>query len=192
MDALEAQKNRVYIAPALNILYASMLEAEQGRFGFPPSAVEKYKRELDVCIAALIEMKKRGIKVLPGGDYGFAWTPHGAYRDLELFVKLLGWTPMEAILAGTALGGEIMMHSNELGKVKPGYYADLILVNGNPLEDISLLSDPENLDVILINGHVHKDAGAFPHKLSPERNLIDEARDLEAREKKTEGKLNGV
>lgn len=192
MDALEAQKNRVYVAPALNILYASMLEAEQGRFGFPPSAAEKYKRELDVCIAALVEMKKRGIKVLPGGDYGFAWTPHGAYRDLELFVKLLGYTPMEAILAGTALGGEIMMHPDELGKVQLGYYADLLLVKGNPLEDISLLSDPANLDVILINGKVHKDASSFPHRLSAERNLMEEARDVEGREKTTEGKLNGV
>ncbi|KAH7914913.1 dipeptidase [Hygrophoropsis aurantiaca] len=157
MYALEAQKNRVYVAPALNILYASMLEAEQGRFGFPKSAVEKYKRELDVCIAGLKEMRKRGVKVLPGGDYGFAWTPHGSYRDLELFVNLVGFTPMEAILSATALGGEIMMHPNELGKVQPGYYADLLLVNGNPLEDITLLSDPKNLDVIVINGRVHKD-----------------------------------
>ena len=57
---------------------------------------------------------------------------------------------MEAILSATALGGEIMLHPHELGKVHPGYYADLLLVNGNPLEDISLLSHSENIEVIVV------------------------------------------
>ncbi|KAF9240849.1 dipeptidase [Melanogaster broomeanus] len=151
MDALEAQKNRVYFAPAMNLLYMTLLVAEKTQFGFKKSDAEKYKRELDICIAALKEMKKRGIRILPGGDYGFAWAPHGSYQDLELFVNLLGFTPMEAILSATALGGEIMMHPHELGKVQPGYYADLILVDGNPLEDISVLT-PTNgkLDLIMI------------------------------------------
>ena len=60
--------------------------------------------------------------LLPGGDYGFAWTPHGRYaRDLEHFVTLLGFTPMEAILSATALGGEIMLKPEDPGKVTPGY-----------------------------------------------------------------------
>jgi len=80
----------------------------------------------------------------------FAWTPHGTYRDLELFVNLLGFTPMEAILSATALGGEIMLHPHELGKVQTGYYADLILVNGNPLDDITVLSGPKNIDLVMI------------------------------------------
>jgi imidazolonepropionase-like amidohydrolase len=84
---------------------------------------------------------------------------HCAYtsnRDLELFVKLLDFTPMEAILSATALGGEIMLHPHELGKVQPGYYADLLLVNGNPLEDISLLSHSENIEVIvMVSRSVH-------------------------------------
>ncbi|KAF8119337.1 hypothetical protein EV363DRAFT_1386201 [Boletus edulis] len=157
MDALEAQKDRIFVAPTLSILYSSLLAAEKSQFRFTTSAVPKYRRELDICIAASKEMKRRGIKVLPGGDYGFAWTPHGSYQDLELFVNLLGYTPMEAILSATALGGEVMLHPHELGKVQPGYYADLLLVDGNPLEDISVLT-PTNgkLDVIMINGQIHK------------------------------------
>ena len=43
-------------------------------------------------------MKKRGIRVVVGGDYGFAWTPQGTNaRDLEHFVKLFGYSPMEAL-----------------------------------------------------------------------------------------------
>lgn len=57
---------------------------------------------------------------------------------------------MEAILSATALGGEIMMHPHELGKVLPGYYADLILVDGNPLEDIKLLTGHKHIDFVMI------------------------------------------
>ena len=47
--------------------------------------------------------------MLPGGDYGFASTPHGTYaRDLWLFVKILGFSPMETLVAATRLGGELM------------------------------------------------------------------------------------
>ena len=63
---------------------------------------------------------------------------------------MLGFTPMESILAATALGGEIMMHPNEIGKVQPGFYADLLLVDGNPLEDISLLTGHKHLDLVMI------------------------------------------
>jgi hypothetical protein len=64
-------------------------------------------------------MHKRGIVVLPGGDYGFAWTPHGTYaRDLEHFVKLLGFTPHEAIIAATAGVAKLFMRGHELGAIR--------------------------------------------------------------------------
>ena len=57
----------------------------------------------------MVELKRRGVRVLPGGDYGFPWNPHGNNaRDLAFFVDLLGYTPMEAIVAATSLGGELM------------------------------------------------------------------------------------
>ncbi|KAK5637369.1 hypothetical protein RRF57_013081 [Xylaria bambusicola] len=114
-------------------------------------------KEVDVACRAMKEMHKRGIRVLPGGDYGFAWTPHGTYaRELAHFVNLFGYTPKESLLAATALGGEMMGHPDVLGKVQPGYYADVILVDGNPLEDITIFQDSFNLHAIVINGHVHK------------------------------------
>lgn len=86
-----------------------------------------------------------------------AWTPHGTYaRDLEHFVKLLDFTPMESILAATAGIAKLFMREDELGMVKPGYFADCILVDGNPLDDITVLQDHEKLNVIMINGRIHK------------------------------------
>jgi imidazolonepropionase-like amidohydrolase len=95
--------------------------------------------------------------VLPGGDYGFAWNPHGTYaRDLLLFVDVLGFTPMETLVAATRLGGEIMGHPGELGQIKPGYLADLLLVDGDPLADIKLLQRQDALLVIMKDGRLHK------------------------------------
>ncbi|KAK2818419.1 hypothetical protein FQN49_007918, partial [Arthroderma sp. PD_2] len=90
-------------------------------------------------------------------DYGFAWTPHGTYaRDLMHFQDLLGFTAHESVIAATAGVAKLFMREHELGKILPGYYADCILVDGNPLENISVLQEHAKLDVILINGRVHK------------------------------------
>ena len=63
-----------------------------------------YHRELEVAIESLKKMHKRGIRILPGGDYGFAWIKHGTNaKDLEYFVKYLGFSPMEALVAATIL-----------------------------------------------------------------------------------------
>lgn len=63
---------------------------------------------------------------------------------------------MESILAPTAGVAKLFMQENELGKIKPGYFVDCILVDGNPLEDISVLQNHDKLNVILINGRIHK------------------------------------
>jgi imidazolonepropionase-like amidohydrolase len=95
--------------------------------------------------------------VLPGGDYGFVYTPHGTYaRDLWLFVKLLGYSPMETLVAATRLGGEIMGRPGELGVVTPGALADLLLVDGDPLADIAILQDRGAIRMIMKDGALHK------------------------------------
>lgn len=163
MDMLEQAKDWVFVAPAVNWLIATLYEAAD--FGYPQEAAEAagYKRELEIATEAMIEMHKRGIKVLPGGDYGFAWTPHGTYaRDLQHFVERFGFSPMEAIVSATALGGEIMQRPDELGKVQPGYLADLLLVDGDPLADITVLQDHDKLNYIMKDGKFHKETPETP------------------------------
>jgi imidazolonepropionase-like amidohydrolase len=161
MDMLESAKDWIFVAPGINWLIATLYEAAD--FGFPQEAAEAvgYKRELEIATAGMIEMHKRGIRVLPGGDYGFAWTPHGTYaRDLQHFVERFGFSPMEAVLAATALGGEIMLQPDELGKVQPGYLADLLLVDGDPLADITVLQDHDKLNLVMKDGKIHKESPA--------------------------------
>jgi imidazolonepropionase-like amidohydrolase len=158
IDMLEKMKDTVFVSPAINFPWTSAT-GEATPYGLTPKmAVKKgLKREVDTASVAMQKMHKRGIRILPGGDYGFAWAPHGTYaRDLVHFVNMFGFTPMESIIAATAWGGEIMGHPDVLGKVLPGYYADVILVNGDPLEDLALFQETQNLHAIVINGHIHK------------------------------------
>ena len=131
---LEANKDKFFVGPGIGWLVNTSRNA--GPWGIKPDAQLgiQYARELEIAVECMRKMHRRGIRVLPGGDYGFAWTPHGTNaKDLEYFVDMIGITPMEALLAATKHGGEIMGRPNELGQVKPGYLADLLLVDGDPL-----------------------------------------------------------
>ena len=159
-DLLEANRDRLFVAPALSVTWTRLHEA--GNYGLPslPAMKARIQRDLDLTIACMIDLKKRGVRVLPGGDYGFMWNPHGRNaRDLTYFVDLLGFTPMEAIVGATKWGGEIMGMGGELGQVKPGYLADLIVVDGDPLADLTLLEDAKRLVAIMKDGVFHKLTG---------------------------------
>jgi imidazolonepropionase-like amidohydrolase len=114
-------------------------------------------------------MHKRGIRILPGGDYGFAWMPHGTNaRDLEYFVKYIGMTPMEVLLSATRLGGELMMRPHELGQIREGYLADILLVDGDPLKDLAVLQDPRKITLVMKDGEIFKTS----HDVVPPRGEV--------------------
>jgi len=153
LDMLEAKKDRIFVAPGIAILLAMLYEAEPWGITHAKAVAMGYQHEWDAAQESLRAMHKRGIRILPGGDYGFAMTPHCQNaRDLEFFVKYLGFTPMEAIRSATLYGGQIMMKPNELGVVKDGYLADLLLVDGDPLANLSILRDPKRILAVMKDG----------------------------------------
>ena len=158
LDMLEARKDEIFVGPAMGIMFATS-EGEGAKWGIDkdhPVAIY-FKRELEMCVENMKKLRARGVRVLPGGDYGFAWNPIGTNaRDLEHFVKLLGCTPMEAIVAATKLGGELMGMGEELGQIRAGYLADLLLVDGNPAADVTILQDKNRLLGIMKDGSFHK------------------------------------
>src|ERR1700729_1876930 len=108
-------------------------------------------------------LRKRGVRILIGGDYGVAQSPQGDNaRDLKHFVDLLGFSPSEALQCGTRIGGQVMGMGNELGQIKKGYIADLLLVDGDPLKDLDLVVHEKNLHVIMKEGSLYKDQSAQP------------------------------
>jgi imidazolonepropionase-like amidohydrolase len=161
-DLLEAHKDRLFVAPALSVTVTRLRDA--GKFSLPSSASMKQRIETDLALTidCMKDLKRRGVRVLPGGDYGFMWNPHGNNaRDLAYFVDLLGFTPMEAIVGATQWGGEIMGMGDELGMVRKGFLADLLLVDGDPLADLSILEDRGRLLAIMKDGIFHKQDRPF-------------------------------
>jgi imidazolonepropionase-like amidohydrolase len=156
VDLLTARKEDLFVAPTVGIVQATLDATPPPHFD-----MSHMKRDAAIVIEhqqkLMPELKKRGVRLLPGGDYGFPFNPNGRNaRDLELFVKHFGFTPIEALVAATRHGGELMGMGNELGQVRTGYLADLLLVRGDPTADVRVLQDRNNLLAIMKDGRFHK------------------------------------
>lgn len=158
LDMLESVKHRVIVGPAFGLVHNSVFEGDV--VGLTKEVVEKMGllRKLEHTVATYHEMRKRGMRVVVGGDYGFTITPMGQNaRDIGHFVKFFGYTPAEALKCATAVGGDLMGHKGELGVITGGALADILLVDGNPLLDQSVLVGPSKFDMIMKDGTMYRD-----------------------------------
>jgi len=170
LDMLEAVKDKVIIGPAFGLVHNCVFEGDV--VGLTKDVVERMgmPRKLEFTIATYKEMRKRGMRVVVGGDYGFTVTPIGQNaRDIGHFVKFFGYTPAEALKCATAVGGDLMGHRGELGLIKEGALADILLVDGNPLLDQSVLVGPQRFSMIMKDGKMHRDPR---DRAMPERRKI--------------------
>jgi imidazolonepropionase-like amidohydrolase len=157
LDLLEAHKMQHFIAPGLAWLINTSHHASA--WGLTPEVTRKmgYHRELEAAVETMKALRRRGVRILPGGDYGFAWTPHGTNaKDLEYFVKYVGMSPMEALLSATAWGGPMMGRGKELGYLREGCLADILLIDGDPLADITVLQDQARILAVMKDGEFHR------------------------------------
>jgi imidazolonepropionase-like amidohydrolase len=158
-DLLEAHKDQLFVAPAVGLLWARTHEAEA--FGVTREVAERMGAPagLERTQRLYPQLRRRGIRVLPGGDYGFPYHPIGTNaRDLQFFVDLLGFTPTETLVAATRHGGELMGKGELIGQIKAGYLADLLVVDGDPTQDVRILQDAARIAAIMKDGAFHKRA----------------------------------
>lgn len=156
LDLLEANKDWVFVSPNIGFTAIAAYEGEQW---FTEEQVQQlgFREELAAAVTGLKELQRRGVRILGGGDYGFGLTPHGNNaRDLDHLVRHCGFTPMEAVLSMTRDGGAAMDMPEELGQIREGFLADLLLVDGNPLDDLLIMLDRDKLQVVMKDGHLHK------------------------------------
>jgi imidazolonepropionase-like amidohydrolase len=162
LDMLEEAKERIFVAPTVSLFHTMLSEAEPWISGDAARGMG-IQELLDASAKTHTELRKRGIRHVIGGDYGFAWSKQGTNaRDVRFFIDYYGYSPTEALRCATRNGGALMMlgRSDKLGEVKEGHLADLLLVNGDPLADVSLLVNPERLVVIMKDGHLYKNASS--------------------------------
>lgn len=177
IEMIAERKERVFVVPGLGYHWGILNRGLA--CGIPQEVIDAsaYQDEWERGCAAMAKMREAGIRVVPGGDYGFVWCPHGEYaKDLELFVADMGFSPMEAIVAATKHGSELMRTESDTGTIEAGKYADLVIVDGDPLEDIAIFQDRSKLALVMKDGKVMVNTLGMPQALQP---LADFTMDIE-------------
>mgnify|MGYP002623083302 FL=1 len=139
------------VVPALYFEHASI---ERGpEFGMPQSVIDGHQETLEGGAESARRILRAGGRLGMGGDYGFAWNPHGDYaRELSFFVDYVGFTPLETITCATQTGAQIMGMGDETGTLEEGKLADVLVVDGDVPADIALLQHRDRFLAVMQQG----------------------------------------
>ncbi len=141
-----------YLTPSLYFPWRMMQIAP----GIPYT--DAMKPEFEAMASILPLASKAGVKLLTGDDFGAKGVDHGTYaEELILYVQQCGVPALDVIRWATKHGAEAMGMSNQTGTVAPGKLADLLVVEGDPSADITVLRNHANLRAILLGGKAIKD-----------------------------------
>ena len=140
--------------PVVPALYFEKASIERGReFGMPQRVIDGHKETLEGGAESARRILKAGGRLGMGGDYGFAWTPHGDYaKELSFFVREVGFPPLDTLRAATKTGAEILGREKELGTLEAGKLADVLVVDGDPVGDSRILEDRSRFIAVMQGG----------------------------------------
>jgi len=142
-EAIELMLERgTFLVPTL-VAPRGVIDAADAGAAIPDASVAKAREVIETHRASFAKAVSAGVKVAMGTDSGV--TPHGKnLRELALMVEG-GMTPMQAIVATTRTAAELMGLEEELGTLEPGKRADLVVVDGDPLEVTTLADRVESV-----------------------------------------------
>ena len=119
---------------------------------------ESMKADIDAMAEVLPKANAAGMRLVLGDDYGAIFFPHGPYaEELAYYVEEIGIPGLDVIRWATKHGAELMDRGDELGTIEEGKLADLLVIDGDPLADITVLQDRTNLLAIVKGGQMVKD-----------------------------------
>jgi imidazolonepropionase-like amidohydrolase len=150
-------ERKAYLVPTLSAPYHIRREGVKG--GIPAYIVEKSNAVMKSHIQSIKKAYQAKIPIAMGTDAGTPFNRHGENpKEMELLVKV-GLSPMEAIVAATRTASEVLGMEKRIGTLEKGKLADLIVLNGNPLEDIGLLQEKDRILAVMKEGHFFKCQG---------------------------------
>lgn len=140
--------------PVVPALYFELASVENGpALGMPQAVIDGHQETLEGGAESARRILAAGGRLGMGGDYGFAWNPHGDYaKELEFFVNYVGLAPLEVIKCATKTGAEILGRADELGTLETGKLADVLVVKGDVVADISLLQNRDRFITVMQGG----------------------------------------
>ena len=145
-----------FLCPTLSVNPAAQQAIEEGLWTYPGSE-EQMKRMEAYARETIALAKSAGVKIALGTDAAMPLVFHGDNaHEFELMVEY-GLTAMEAIVAGTRNAADNIGLLDEIGTIEAGKAADLVVVNGNPLADISILRDARCIEMVMKSGMAVKD-----------------------------------
>ncbi len=159
LDMMEAARDRIFVVPTVD-LFHQMVSGGASNWGITPEVAGfmGIPALIEESVKTHTELRKRGVRHLIGGDYGFAWSPHGLQaRDIGHFMRYHGYDAAGALICATRHGGQAMFEAGDLGTIEAGKLADLVLVDGDVLADPAVLLAPEKIMLIVKDGVIHKD-----------------------------------
>ena len=150
--------------PVIPALYFEKASVERGpEFGLSQVVIDGHQETLDGGAESARRILKAGGRLGMGGDYGFGWNPHGDYaKELVFFVKDVGLTPLEVIKCATKTGAEIMGRSDEFGTLEKGKLADVLVIDGDPVKNIDVLTQRAKFLAVMQGGVVKAGSLAKP------------------------------
>jgi len=154
-EALEAViHKRVPIAPTLTF-QANMADFGEA-VGADKGLRDFFRSEITDSVETLKRAHAAGVPLLCGSESGFSMVPYGQwhYREMEVFTRYLGFTPLQAIQCATQAGAFAMRMEGKIGVVAPGYLADVICVDGDPSRDVTVLGEPDRIRHVMIGGRM--------------------------------------
>jgi len=146
-------KRNVPMCPGLGFELWSVQRGKE--FGLSQRVIDGHQETLEGGAESCRKVLKAGGTMGLGGDYGFGWTPHGTYaQELTFFVNYVGFSVLDTIKCATLGGAKIMGRADELGTLEKGKLADVLVVEGDVMKNISILEDRSNLLAVMQGGVV--------------------------------------
>jgi imidazolonepropionase-like amidohydrolase len=140
----------VPLIPTLSALFN--IESKGIEAGIPAFAVEKTLKVKPSHLESIRMAREAGVSIAMGTDAGTPFNVHGDNLGELKFLVDCGFKPMEAIEAGTRIAAQVLGLEKELGTIEEGKRADLVLIEGNPLEDIEILCKRELIRLVMQDG----------------------------------------
>lgn len=152
----EMKARGTFLVPTLHAPRGVLIREEENPGSVLPQSLRKTHEVIDVHRESIRAAREAGVRIAMGTDAGVG--KHGTNAEELQYLCEIGMSPMEAIVATTRVASECIHMSDDVGTLEAGKFADLLVIDGDPLDDITILQDQSRMPLVMVGGRTHRDA----------------------------------